>query len=387
MNKAKQKSSLRIIFLVSLMSVLGLTTIQPAFPRIIEQLGVSADRIGLIITVFVLPGLILTPIMGVLADRFGRKRILIPSLLLFGITGFLCTLARDFEALLVFRFFEGIGAAALGAINITLIGDIFSGRERVATMGYNAGVLSIGTATFPFIGGLLASIDWYYGFYLALLAIPVGIVALFLLNNSEVKTKSTLSDYFRNALACMKNRRVITILTTSFISYFILFGAFQTYIPILVKQNNALASPLFIGIVLSAMSAVTAIVSPLLKRLTVHIRLETLLKTAFLLYSIGLVSLIFCHFNQILFFPAFIYGVAQAFFLPVTHSLLAAETVESNRAGIMSFNRMIAQVGQASGPAIMGIMYAFAGNSLPVVFLAGGILSLAAFIFVSVRFR
>jgi MFS transporter, ACDE family, multidrug resistance protein len=59
---------------------------------------------------------VMTPLLGVLSDRYGRKKILVPALLLFGLAGGACAFARNFDVLLVFRFFQGMGAAALGTL-------------------------------------------------------------------------------------------------------------------------------------------------------------------------------------------------------------------------------------------------------------------------------
>ena len=73
-----------------MIAVLGVASITPAFPKIEKELNISEQEVGLLITVFTLPGVVLTPLLGVLADRYGRKQILIPSLLLFGVAGTLC---------------------------------------------------------------------------------------------------------------------------------------------------------------------------------------------------------------------------------------------------------------------------------------------------------
>ena len=151
--KVYKDHNLHVLFSVTLMAVLGVSSITPAFPRIRDALGISTGEVGLLITVFTLPGIFLAPVLGVLSDRHGRRKILTPALLLFGIAGGLCAFARSFELLLVLRFFQGMGAGALGTLNVTVIGDIYSGRERSAAMGYNSSVLSIGTAGYPAIGG------------------------------------------------------------------------------------------------------------------------------------------------------------------------------------------------------------------------------------------
>jgi predicted MFS family arabinose efflux permease len=83
-----QDKNLLIIFTVSLITFLVLASIPPAFPKIIQALNVPPQKIGLLISVFSLPSLVFGPIVGVFADRIGRKKILVPSLVLFGLAGF-----------------------------------------------------------------------------------------------------------------------------------------------------------------------------------------------------------------------------------------------------------------------------------------------------------
>jgi MFS family permease len=95
------------------MAMLGTASISPAFPEIQEVFGVSRGQVAMLISVFTLPGVLLTPVVGALSDRFGRRKILVPSLLLFGLAGGACALARNFELLLVLRALQGTGAASL----------------------------------------------------------------------------------------------------------------------------------------------------------------------------------------------------------------------------------------------------------------------------------
>ncbi len=160
----KPDSNLLIIFSVTLMAILGVSSLTPAFPKIGETFNITLKEVGLLITIFTLPGIFLTPVLGILSDRYGRKIILVPSLLLFGVAGGCCYFAADFQRLLILGFRQGAGAASLGSLNVTILGDIYSGKNRVAAMGYNASVISVGTAGFPLIGGVLATFGWHYPF-------------------------------------------------------------------------------------------------------------------------------------------------------------------------------------------------------------------------------
>ena len=80
----------------------------------------------------------------------------------------------------------------MGAMNVTLIGDLlYSERELTAALGYNSSVLNVGTASYPAIGGALATFRWFYPFALPLVAIPIGFLVLFSLNNPEPHNERT----------------------------------------------------------------------------------------------------------------------------------------------------------------------------------------------------
>lgn len=82
--------NLYVIFSITLMAVMGVSSITPAFPKISEELNITKNQVGYLISVFTLPGIVLTPFLGVLADRLGRKAILVPALMLFGILSAFC---------------------------------------------------------------------------------------------------------------------------------------------------------------------------------------------------------------------------------------------------------------------------------------------------------
>ena len=148
------------------------------------------------------------------------------------------------------RFCQGIGAAALGTLNVTVIGDIYGGRERSAVLGYNSSVLSVGTASYPAIGGLLAAFGWFYLFALPFIAIPIGIVVLFSLHNPEPRNDQRLKDYFGSVREHLRDREVFGLLGASLLTLIVLFGPQLTYLPILVNERFDAPSYL-IGAVLS----------------------------------------------------------------------------------------------------------------------------------------
>ncbi|HPG38249.1 MAG TPA: MFS transporter [bacterium] len=364
--------NLQIIFLITLMAVLGVASITPVFPKIARELHISAQSIGLLVTSFTLPGIFLTPALGVLSDRLGRKKILIPSLFLFALGGGACSLARDFEILLLLRFVQGIGAAAIGSLNATLIGDLYSGKKRMIAMGYNASVLSIGTATYPTIGGMIALFGWRYPFLLPLLAIPVGLVVLFALKNPEPENTEDFFPYLRAAWKSMKNLRVLTYFTANLFTFIILYGAFLTFIPIFINERFG-ASPALIGLVMSAMSLVTAATSSQLGRLIKKFSDRKLLKVSFFLYAAGLLLIPFVHNLWLMVLPIILFGLAHGANIPIIQALIAGEAPMQYRGTFMSLNGMVLRLGQTLGPLLMGAVFVLWG--ITGIFYAGAILA------------
>ena len=83
-DKVYRDRNLWMVFLVTFMSILGISSISPILPLISQELLVSPQQVGLLLAVLTLPGVVLSPIFGALGDRIGRKRILVFSLTPFG---------------------------------------------------------------------------------------------------------------------------------------------------------------------------------------------------------------------------------------------------------------------------------------------------------------
>lgn len=352
----------QIICAVSLIAVLGVASVTPAFPKLAQALNLSPGNTGLLITVFTLPTLILGPIIGVLADRLGRKKILVPSLLLFGIAGTACAFARNLNLLLLLRFLQGIGAASLLSLSITLIGDLYKGERRTEAMGYNASVSSIGTALYPTIGGTLATSAWYYPFMLPLVAIPIGLIALFALKNPEPKGERSLKEYLKNAQRILKNRQLLGLFIASAANFILLYGAYVTYLPQLINDTFK-APPSTIGLVISSISVAIALTSSQLRRLARRFPERTLIKASFYFYALALLIVPFVSNIWLLLIPTTIFGIGLGIGFPSIQTLLTQLAPKEYLATVISVNGTFFGLGQTLGPLLMGVAYSVGGIS------------------------
>jgi MFS transporter, ACDE family, multidrug resistance protein len=386
-DKVYRDPNLQIIFCVTLLAIIGVASITPAFPRIIQAFGISAHKVALLITAFNLPGVLLTPFLGLLADRFGRKEVLVPSLFLFSLAGVACGFTRSFDHLLILRFVQGMGGASLGSLNATLIGDLFRGRRRTAAVGYNSSVLSIGTAICPALGGALAMLGWYYPFFLPALALPLGLVVIYRLKNPRLPKKKSLGVYLKDVWLSVRNPQALALFAASTLTFIILYGSYLAFFPLLL--NSGFGAPAYvIGLIMSSMSLANALTSFQMVRLTSRFSTASLLRIACVLYIVALVMIPFTPKLGLFLVPTTLFGIAMGLNTPIMVNLLTGLAPVEHRAGFMSMNGLVLRLGQTLGPLVMGfffqlwglrgVYFAGAGVSLVLLLLVGAMTGGAA---------
>jgi MFS transporter, ACDE family, multidrug resistance protein len=369
----------QIVCAVSLIAVIGVSSVTPAFPKLAKELNINPKNLGLLITVFTLPSLIFGPIIGIFADRWGRKRIIVPALFLFGLAGTACAFVRDFNLLLWLRLLQGIGAAPLLSLSITLIGDLYIGDRRTEAMGYTASINSIGTATYPIIGGTLATMAWYYPFMLPILAIPLGLLVLFGLKNPEPQGDRNFREYLRNAVKVLKNRQLFGLFIASAANFIFLYGAYVTYLPQLINDTFK-APPAIIGLLLSSVSISITISASQLGRLSRKFSATNLISASYVLYGLAMLIIPFVQNIWLLLIPSIIFGIGLGIGFPSIQTLLANLAPREYLATIISVNGTFFGLGQTLGPLLMGYVFGLGGIS-SVFYAATGFAVMIFFVF------
>jgi ACDE family multidrug resistance protein len=370
-------TNLQIIFGITLTYIMGVSSITPAFPKMVKELNISAKDVGLLITVFSFPGILFTPFLGVVADRWSRKKIIFPSLMLFGITGGLCFFVSDFKLLLILRLIQGIGAAPLGFLTLTIIGDLYSKKEIITAMGYNSSVRSIGSAGYPAIGGALAMMGWHYPFILPVIAIPIGFFVLFNLKIPEPENELHIREHLNIVWKKLGSRQIVGLLVIGIIIFIMLFGSYMTCFPLLLG-NSFGASSLIIGLIIASVSLIAAFTSSQLGKIIKLFSKKTILKISFFLYTLALLIIPLIPRLELFFIPVLIFGIAHGMGIPVIQALLAEAAPLKYRATFMSVSGMTFRVGQTLGPFLIGLVIGVWG--IGGAFYAGAALSIAMFI-------
>ena len=152
--------------------------ISPALPTMEEAFQDVPNAgllVRLVVTITSLTVAVVAPLGGVIADRWGRRPVLLLSVILVGGAGSAGFLMDSLPAILASRALLGLGVAGSITVSTTLIADYYCGRERDRLMGYQSGLIWLGGVLFSQVGGILADRHWRYPFLLflpALLLVP-----------------------------------------------------------------------------------------------------------------------------------------------------------------------------------------------------------------------
>jgi MFS transporter, ACDE family, multidrug resistance protein len=156
---------------IPLVMTLGNSMLIPVLPTIEKQLHITSFQTSLLITMYSVVAIIFIPIAGYMSDRIGRKKVIIPSLLLAAIGGLISGWAswkmnEPYAMMVVGRMLQGLGAAGAFPIVLPLVGDLFpDDSEASSCLGTIETANTFGKVLSPILGAMFASIVWFLPFF------------------------------------------------------------------------------------------------------------------------------------------------------------------------------------------------------------------------------
>jgi MFS family permease len=171
-----REEDLQILLLANIAGALGVTLLSPILDSLTGPFSVSPANVGLAISAYTAPAILVIPLAGKLSDRYGRKPLIVSGLLIIGLSGSSIVFAPDFRTFLALRLVQGIGGGVVSPIIVTSLGDIYTGTKettaqglRVASSGFTQVLASVGA-------GILVVIAWQFPFLAYLVCFPIAAV-------------------------------------------------------------------------------------------------------------------------------------------------------------------------------------------------------------------
>ncbi len=362
-----------ILLLCSSVTSMTSALIAPALPSMAQSFsdaGVDNAEIlaKLFLSVHPLFLGIFAPICGILVDQWGRKKVLLLSLAIFSLAGFVPYVLNSLYIILISRAILGIGLGGITVSVTALIGDNFSKENLSRFSGYQAGAIAASSAAFYILGGVLASFSWRIPFLLYLSPVILIIPVLFIQRFAKLHSE--------NAQDCIEDTKVnhfalYTLYLLTFIGMIFSF-TYAVQFPFFLKEIDV--DEKMIGIANAAMvifSFFTAITYGRTKNYLSFIQIFSLF---FVISGFGFIVISFSTNVIMAMFGSCLFGIGYGLFLPNANVWLNSVVSSKIRGRYAGFLTASLLLGQLCAPLISQVTIEL--FDYKVLFLVFGVLAI-----------
>jgi DHA1 family tetracycline resistance protein-like MFS transporter len=372
MKQRKANHSLAFIFITMLIDTMGLGIIIPVLPTLLQHLtgctlSEAARYGGLLMLTYSLMQFICAPILGGLSDRFGRRPILLTSLLSFGLDYILLGFAPNIAWLFIGRFIAGITGASF-TVASAYIADISTPEKRIQNFGLIGAAFGLGFIIGPAIGGILAGFGERIPFFAAaVLSLLNFLYGYFLIPESlDVKNRRKFEWKRANPIGTWFHLRRYPIVIRFGITFLLLNlasqslqGVWSYYTEYKLRWTEAM-----VGYSLAFVGIMVALVQGVFNRILVPwLGQNRAILTGLLMYGLGMLIAALADSTLAMFLsviPLALGGLTG----PTVQSILS-KTVQVNEQGeLQGFVNSIMSLTAIIGPPLMsGLFYYFTSTS------------------------
>jgi MFS transporter, DHA1 family, tetracycline resistance protein len=378
------RSPLFLMALTIFIDFAGFGLILPLLPFWAEHLGANPTEIGLILTIYALAQFIFTPILGTLSDRYGRKPIIVGSLLIEAFSFALSGMAGSLVVLLIARFIGGLGASNIGSAQ-AVVADVTPPEGRARGMGMIGAAIGLGFVVGPAIGGLLAPIGPSVPFMVAMAVAIVNalLVISFLPETHKERGASktgssgkTGRGLLPTGLGKLLRNSAITRLIVINLLFTMAFTAMEAVYPLFsqhtfgwtAKENGYIFT--YVGIIIVLMQG--GLVGQLVKRFGER----NLLIAGLVMLAVGLALMPWSTNLALMLVSLGILSAGNGAVTPTTSALLSLASPREAQGETLGLAQGVAGLGRVVGPLVAGSIYAVVGPGAP--FLVGSVLVVLA---------
>ncbi|MBW3110988.1 MFS transporter [Bacillus sp. MCCB 382] len=345
----------------------SLLTILPLY--VIDELHGTEGQAGLATTVFLLSAILVRPFSGKIIELLGKKKTLITSVLMFGISTFIYFWVNDFYVLMGLRFFHGIWFSIGSTVLVAIAADMIPANRKGEGLGYFAMSMNLAVVVGPFLS--LALIRWipYTSLFMGLSwIIVIGFLCSFGIEVSEDETKAGVSK--RLTLKDLMEVKAVPIALVGFLTSFA-YSGIMSFISVYAKSVGLFESVSLFFVVFAAAMLLSR---PYTGRLFDRSGPNSVIYPSLMIFAVGLLLLSAAHSVSTLLVAGSLIGLGYGALLPSfqTMSIQAAPKGRTGHATATFF--IFYDLGIAIGSFVLGVVSAHFGFSTLYIICCGVIL-------------
>lgn len=372
-----------ILLLAGSLTVMPGAVILPILGEIEQQFQLSNDYllIGSLGSIHYLTVALFCPLLGILADRIGRVRVLVPSLFLFALFGIAGTWADSVLELLAARMLLGAATGGIAAASLGLLAQMYEAEaDRSQAIALASSAITMANIAYPLLAGLVGREHWQVAFYLYGIGLPLAVAAAL-----RLPDRSTAASFLggQNRLGAVVSSPqviclLITLSLTSAVAYATVFN--------LSLYLNSKTDPSTIGMVLTSLALGSAAVSAFGLRV-INRRLTQLnaIGLGFGLMVLALVMLPVLHQVALLLPIVILFGVGLGIVIPSHYAALANITPVDFHSTVLATGTGLTFLGQFLAPALFNVL--LQASSPISTFYAGAAVSLGMALLLAASLR
>ena len=374
----KQIPILLVLLACGSLTTMTGSVVAPVMPEVKDQLLIDPRWSGILVSMHCLTIFLFSPICGILADRIGKVKVLIPSLVCYAIFGTAGAFANSFTPLLISRALLGAASGGIAAASIGILSSMYEGEKRTRILGYTTSALAIASIIFPLVGGLLGKYNWRFTFAMYALALPAALMAYLLLPKRKRNGASSLNLGQKDKLIeSLKAPSTITLFTalalTSAIFYVVII-----YAPLHFKETIG-ADTAVNGAILASRAIGAAVISAVgASKLAKRLGSAKAIALGFILMAVTLITIPFVKPLYLILPTAIIFGMGFGIVMPNLYDALSKSTPKEVRSSILAIGTGASNLGQFFSPIFLGPVWKYAG--IGVFFVGAGVALITTFL-------
>lgn len=347
----------------------------PVLSLFAESLGAGPERIGLIVSVSTMTGVLLKLPSGALSDIYGRKMLLRIGVVAFGLPPFIYPFISDLNALTALRFVHGLATAIFAPSALATVADLYKER-RGAAMGTYTACTQSGSLLGPFLGGWLAHAAGFpAAFVTAGIFGCIAILIFFSLHLDEppprVREKGlapVITEMGKGFLAVARNRKVLITSSTD-AAKMIANGALMAFLPLYGLSVGLNAGE--VGLMFSVQAVTSFLSKPVMGRISDRVGRQPLIVLGLVICAATFISIPHVGSFALLLVLSSGFGFGEAV-VSSSSAALVADSSEFKRLGAgMGMQGTVMDIGHASGPLLAGLLIAHVSYQGAFAVIAG----------------